>query len=212
MSPSTVIMICAPQRSGTSCVAGILNALGIPMGFSWRGADNGNPTGYFEDTLLRDIAQASVPETLEDTRLNTFEDRVQLFRQWVEIRSADGPVIGGKYPALCTCVAEIVAAIPDVRFIVPERSSQDCANSMHARRWAHLSWFEKRVRFQMAINQRDADIKASGAPVLRFPFAGMIQQPDVIVRQIAAFCEVPLTAAAISFIKPQLNHHTRLAS
>ena len=210
--PNTVIMVCAPQRSGTSCVAGILDAIGVPMGRSWRGADNGNPTGYFEDTLLRDIAQASVPETLEDTRLNTFEDRVQLFRQWAETRSADGPVIGGKYPALCVCVPEIIAAIPNVRFIVPSRSSRDCASSMHARRWAHLSWIEKRLRFQLAINERDDAIAASGIPVLRFPFAEMIQHAGVIVQRIADFCQMPLTAKAISFIKPQLNHHTPITT
>src|SRR5215469_670527 len=46
---STAIIVLGGHRSGTSCAAGILHHLGVPVGEKLLGANTGNPAGHFED-------------------------------------------------------------------------------------------------------------------------------------------------------------------
>src|SRR5208283_1441635 len=198
--------------SGTSCVAGVLESLGVPMGKSWIGPQPGNPKGLFEDRLLRVIANASVHENMDERRKNTHEDRVRLFREWLARRMNDGAVIGGKYPALSVLVKEMAEAIPALRIIVPERPAIECARSWHERN--PQSNIDRRCQIiQEAMNYRDAALDNLSVPVLRINYAEMTRRPKWAISQITEFCELlpsqQQIAAAIAFIDQKLNHHSR---
>ena len=45
----TAIIVLGGHRSGTSCVAGIIHRLGVPLGEHLLGPGVGNPVGHFED-------------------------------------------------------------------------------------------------------------------------------------------------------------------
>ncbi len=208
-----VIFVCAPQRSGTSCVSGILHYLGIPMGRSWIKANRGNPGGYFEDAALRRISWSAVEETLSPRPRNR-RNGVQLLRRWLKRRSSDGPIIGAKYPALSMAIPAVVEAWPNVKFIVPVRDPEASARSMHkcgARSgWRLLNLEAKTERFRQAIAYRDKQLQEFGCDVLRLPFPEFTKDPQGTVKAISEFCGISPSESqvqnAINFINPSFVH------
>ncbi len=210
---SLVIFVCAPQRSGTSCVSGILQNLGVPMGRSWIRANRGNPRGYFEDHGLKRIAWATLAETLDSPKMK-HRKLIQMLRRWLAHRSKEGPIIGAKYPALTMAIPHIVQAWPNVRFIVPERDPEACARSMQfggaKSGWRQLSLEQKTERFRNAIEQRDKHLEELNCTVLRLKFPDFLQQPEATATSILNFCGIQATQkqfqAACQFMNPGFVH------
>ncbi len=208
-----VIMVCAPPRSGTSAVAGVMHHLGIPMG-AWGGRRGpANPTGFFEDQLLQKIANLSIDEVWGEDYKNSFTERVGLFHWWLKKRSNDGPIIGGKYPRLCAMVPAMKAAIPNLRVIVPLRDAAESAKSFNSRRWPSNVPRDKIAdAIQRTCEKRDAAIKRLKITSLRFPYKELVSDTRKIVAEIIAFCGIKPTAeqieSAVDFINPKLNHYS----
>ncbi len=209
-SPTSVVAVVGPQRSGTSCVAGVLSHLGIPMGKSWQEGP-GNPKGFFEDRGLRRIHVQSFYEIWDDRRKNTFAERVDLLRQWLQRRSRDGPLIGGKNPHMCIMVPEMCEAWPRWVAIATDRPAHESARSM--KRLKHLPLADKIKGIQKAINQRDRDLSELLVPTLRVPYAELIRDPQTLIAGMIDFLGIHPTEAqiaqAVAHVDPALNHFSK---
>lgn len=212
MGDRQIVMVIGPPRSGTSCVAGVLAKLGLPMGDTWQ-KNSGNPKGYFEDRPLKRIHEASMGEIWEPERKNSFEARVGMLREWAAKRHAkDGDLIGGKYPHLMCMVPEMCEAFGDSwRAIATMRPAIDSARSM--KRLRHMTVERKRDGIQKAIGVRDRELVERGVKTLYVPYPGIVMLPHYWVTTLCRFAGLPRRkgkiAAAIDHIDPKLNHHSR---
>lgn len=59
---NTVLNILGFHRSGTSALAGQLNALGFPLGFENDERSDENPKGFFEHPLVRSINERALEQ------------------------------------------------------------------------------------------------------------------------------------------------------
>lgn len=216
----TVIAVCGLPRSGSSCLSGVLQHIGIPMGHSWLRPSKGNPKGFFEDRGLNEIRKAcggheiwSHPEIIRPQRT------IRLLRQWRRHRAGDGPVIGGKLPPfLARIIPEMNAAWPgDLRVIIPERPIMDSAKSASPGRfWKNMPPKDIYKLFIPVVEKQNADIERLGVPCLRIPFTDLLYSTDEVICRLIHFCDVRPTSgmitAALHFVDPRLNHHTKAAS
>lgn len=208
---TTVIAVLGPIRSGTSCVAGMLHHLGLPMGVSWRPPDRLNPRGFFEDAGLHQIRKASFRRFFDTWGKNTYGNRVWLLKSWLHKRSHEGPIIGGKNPHLCKMVPEMDDAWPKWKAVVVVRPSEDVARSIP---WfPRLSIAEKAKLVDAICRKRDADLLERCVSALTVQFADVLRNPAAVSSQLAAFCGLSPApeqlAAAAKFVEPNLSHHTK---
>jgi hypothetical protein len=203
----TVIAIAGPSRSGSSCLAGVVQALGVPMGESAFRPNWKNPRGFFEDkglcrfnrTFCRGLAQP----------LGRFDARVRCQRRWAARRAAEGPVIGGKHRALAISIPEMTVAWPQLKILVPDRPAEEILASMR-----RIGWIKdeaaRRERLLEEIAKRDGDLQRLGVAVLRCPYQRMISDTAAMTAEIIAFLGIAPTdaqrAAAAAFVSPQLKH------
>jgi hypothetical protein len=211
-----VIMVLGIHKSGTSCMAGMLASLGLPMGKSGIRANRKNPKGYFECRLLRKLMiRCGHVEFPNRAFTVPFRRRVRLLRKWRLARSANGPRIGAKLPAMGNMVPELHAAFEGKwKVIVTERPIADSVKSRQYRRAHHQSAETITSQFTQLATRRDTELRRLGVAVLRVDFATMMQSPALIVDQLIAFVGLSPTAEqraqAIAFVEPKLNHFSEL--
>lgn len=206
-----VIVVVGPSRCGSSCMAGVLQELGVPMGDdNWR-PNWKNPMGFFEDKGLMDIWRDAYPKDGHFvSRLEPENGTVRL-RAWAQRRFNEGPMIGGKQEVLCYLIPEMAAAWPDLRVVIPERPAEEIARSMHRAGFNKaLSLDDTIAKVQRQIDIRDAAIASCGIRSLRVSFDALTRDPATAVDRLIAFCGLTPTteqrAAAIAFIRPELKH------
>ena len=194
----------------------LLHYLGIPMGTQGGHHNRGNPKGYWEDGGLRKIGNKSLT-FWSLTWHNTAEERVALFKAWYEkrkARDADAPIIGGKYPRLCTMVPDMAAAFPgNLKVIAITRPVEDCALSNNASWRLGMRFLAIKKRLAGVLADRDAALKDLGVPTLHLDFLPMLTNREQTVDSIIAFLGITPTTeqrtAAITHITPELNHYTK---
>jgi len=213
----SIILILGVHRSGTSCMAGILSHLGVPMGRSGLRPNGGNPKGFYEDRLLRQLSRRCGRVEFPRQRFTVpFPQRVALLRQWCRQRSrqsVDEPIIGGKLPALGMMVRELDTALKGRwKAIVTERSIKESARSRHKWRWRLQSVASIESDLLELAAKRDADLQRFAVPVLRVSFANLLGEPVATVAAVIAFCGLSPSPqqlqAAIASVDPKLNHET----
>ena len=212
-----VVAVCGLPRSGSSCLAGVLHHLGIPMGRSWIRPGKANPKGFFEDRMLNHIRQECGGRKIW-TNPNIIRPHrtVRLLRQWRRDRNDGSPIIGGKLPPfLARIIPEMNRAWPhDLRILVPERPIMDSAKSAaKGRFWQGRTPKQVHNLFVPVVQKQDADIERLQVPCLRVQFTDLMNHPAEAIATIIAFCGLSPTdeqrMAAISFVDPDLNHHTK---
>src|SRR5438105_4408818 len=94
------IVILGPYRSGSSCLAGVLSALGVEFGACMRVTVQ-NPKGFFE---YQD-AQRRLKAAFDESRtLAKVSDEIvrQILSDWQsDLSVLPAPVVGMKHPLLC---------------------------------------------------------------------------------------------------------------
>lgn len=215
MALSKVILVLGLPRSGSSCIAGMLQCLGVPMGAKFQPADERNPKGYFEDRgLLRIRSQTSPPAWHSRPLDSPYDLRVfEKMRRWRERRSADGRIIGGKLPFLGCMVPEINQAFSaEWKAVVPERPILESAMSAQAAgpHWRNHSLPEVVEIFETARRTQESHLAKIGTPTLRIAFHALMSDPFMVVEQLISFCGLDPTweqiDAAVAWVDPQLNH------
>jgi len=202
----TMVAVVGSGRSGTSCVAGILHKLGIPMGGKLLRPNGKNPSGYFEDTKLRKFCiRAFGKGCLQDNM--TRQEREQWFLDWAAARRKDGEVIGCKHPHLCMMLPELKAAWPDLRVIATERPLDEIVGSLK-----HAHWWKRGRDPERLIRQRDEDLRRLGIPVLRVPFDELLGDTNRVVDEIIDFVGIEPTpldrGLAKAHVQPELSSQT----
>jgi len=198
----TVVSVVGPPRSGTSCIAGLLHHLGIAMGEHFSPPTHINPTGFFEALRLREICLATINSP----------ERVQRLRQWAMHRAQRGSaLIGGKHPALCGFVPEMVAAWPQLKVIAVERPVAEIVASMERATWYGMNRREMESHVRKLIFSRDLDLDLWGPARLSLHYGDVLADPAAAIRRIVAFTGAAPSQAqiesAVKFVDPALNHH-----
>lgn len=199
-----VIAVLGQFRGGTSCVAGLLHALGVSMGSGWH-PRRSNVRGTFEGSALSRICRQAFREPAL-TESMPAPWRIRQFRRWAERRRA--PLIGAKHPTLCLCVPELIRAWPAVRFVAVDRPAVESIVSIGR---AMRSWTpnEADANTHRLIDTRDADLSDCGRPVLRLAYHAVLADPAAAVDRLIDFCGLTVAqdtrAAAIATVDATLR-------
>jgi len=199
-----MVVVAGSGRSGTSCIAGILLKLGVPMGKRFRHANANNESGYWEDFAFRKFLRRTFGQG--DVANNTPEDRTAWLRQYAESRR-EAAIVGIKYPAACFILPEMAAVWPNLKVIATNRSEEDVKASLRRAHW----WNNRRCAPSAYPQRRDAAIAEHGIPALQLDFKNeVVRNPAAAVDAIIAFLGIEPTPsqreAAIAHVRPELCH------
>lgn len=199
-----VIAVLGQFRGGTSCVAGLLHALGVSMGSGWR-TPRSNIKGTFEGAALGRLCREAFREPALQDRMSP-ANRIKRFRRWASCRR--DPLIGAKHPTLCLCVPQLVVAWPAVRFVAVDRPASESVASMAK---AMRSWTPQQAEdgTRRLIQTRDANLATCGRPVIRVSYHDLLANPESITRSLVGFTGVTPDEAtiqkAIATVNPKLR-------
>lgn len=213
-SSCPTIAVIGPYRSGTSCLAGILNHLGGHAGSNSLRKNRFNPKGLFESpSLARQCKRMFLEPSMQQR--STFEERVSALRQWKaqELLGAQckGRFLIAKHPMLCMLCDELDEAFsPNVQFISIYRPYEDSLASLN-----HVGWWQasnRRHALDLLWLEREKGL--SSREHLKIRYEDLLAEPRVIINQITDFLKLSPTPdqieQAIAFIDPSLNHFTRM--
>lgn len=196
----TMVVVAGPPRTGTSCVAGMLHLLGVPMGKSLLKPNRNNPKGYYEDeTLLRFVMSLTEAQ-------KTKEDIIEWFRVWANTRR-EATVVGCKHSQLCNLLPHMTTVWPSLKVIVTDRPIVDACDSLERANWGG----RQRLReLQQLHHQREHDLAQLKIAALRLEYRHIVQHPEATVDEIIRFVGITPTAeqrqAAIDHVDPSLCH------
>lgn len=221
---SNCILVLGTPRSGTSCVAGVLHHLGVPMGERLMPADEWNPAGYFQDEDFEDILHAGLGvwnfpnwddiAALRDPQktdgygvTKTLRQTATAVRTLATSRSAKYPLWGVKSNRLAFFLPSLITGAGEVRIIRTIRPEAESIASWKARtEWADA---EAAKPIQFMARAVDAGMqRANVTPALSVDYNGLVNDPASWVAQIAAVCGIPVTQAAIDFVNVDFRRFT----
>lgn len=204
------ILVLGTPRSGTSCIAGIVHHLGVPMGTRLMEADEWNPAGYFQDEDFEDILHEALggwvfPDWATSTP-NLNGKYARRIKQLAETRAASGEIWGVKSNRLIFFLSALKAGAENLLVI---RTSRPLQHSI-------ASWLERagdaptvKVPIECMAHAIENGLKQCGiVPALTVEFDTLIDQPQATVQQIATAIGFPLTQAAVDFVDPKLRRFT----
>ena len=211
----TVIAVLGAFRGGTSCVAGILNYLGVPMGSTFIPSDEMNPEGYFECLDLHRICS----RTFEYPSMARMIPKIQtegLLRRWVRKRielSSKMQVVGAKHPSLCCLGNEMQNAWPNCKFVVVDRPVSAIVDSILRTTWG---WNDEEAMLNTmtVLQQREEFLKhCSIDQYLRVDINALRSAPEPQVTRIAQWLSIPIDAekiaCAVSHVAPLFGRPTK---
>uniref|UniRef100_A0A6M3K6I1 Glycosyltransferase n=1 Tax=viral metagenome TaxID=1070528 RepID=A0A6M3K6I1_9ZZZZ len=196
----TMVVVAGPNRTGTSCVAGMLHSLGVSMGEAFIPTTWQNPKGYYEEATLERFLFAS------PGRHMTAEQITEWFRAW-SLQRRESPMVGCKHPKLCNMLPYMARVWPSLKVIATNRPLDDAADSLERAKWGGQ---RRRGGLQRLYRQREADLGKLRIPVLPLEYRDIIQNPVATVEEIIWFLGITPTAeqrrAAIAHVDPTLCH------
>lgn len=205
---SRAVFVIGPQGSGSSATAGAIHFLGISMGDNLKGKNLLNPKGHYEDKDFVNI----VDEWNKGINHHNIET---IIHEYVKKRNVS-PLWGLKMPHLGILGKYLIPHIQECRVVSIDRNPVACIRS------ASLKYKEKTIDSITAMHEtvrklRKQFIEEFSVPNLEVDFNELTENPNLIVRQIAAFCfegmEFPSDRKieeAIAFVDPVLNHKREL--
>ncbi len=206
-----VVAVCGPFRSGTSCVAAVLHAMGVPMGLNLavlRQPRAFAPRGTWEAPRLGQICRQAVREPDMTIVRSSEWIRYELRRYIVErVHAMPGRPIGMKHPSLCLLLPELASVWPRVLVVAVNRELDAAIRS-----GLEVGWLPTAPAvIPMLRATRDRDLERLGVPHFVVQYEELLETPLPVIERLAAFCGVELTeerrTAALQVIDPQLCHH-----
>jgi hypothetical protein len=204
------IAVAGPLRCGSSCIAGVLHRLGVPMGKEFLPAsEQRNPLGFYEDFSLQNLCVTKLLfKQRGDRPRPTFTQRIDLIADWYRHRGIEG-VQGAKNTHLSFMVPELYRVFRNLRIVALYRPVHEIIKSIH-RYNPRAGAGEFTNSTMVKIGYRDNAIATLGIPVLRITFAEIIASPIDTVKRLVEFCAISPTETqltdATNFIKPELKH------
>ncbi len=211
------IVVLGAPRSGTSCVAGSLYAMGVNMGkgFLQQGNDS-NPKGYFEDLRWQKINKMVTGERYGQG--NHIDDGILAKYEELAAQCNEIPLWGIKDPRLCITLQYIAQYLEEYRIVVVERELEASVSSLsgHSRKNYNKKYLMGRDAARAIqlhwLKEMEARLLSFNGPVLRVHYEHVLHDPHGSVLDLSRFCfdglsAKPDTKAAIGFIDPKLRHH-----
>lgn len=199
--PNPMIAVVGSNRSGTSCVSGMLHKLGVSMGRRFLPPDKHNETGYYEAAALRAFCYRST----KDSQRFSSEKKVQWLREWAQCRN-ETAIVGCKHPLLCLLLPEMKQVWPDLKVITTERPVTEIKASLMRAGW----WNSSRQQPEHLIVKRDADLSEQNIPTLRLDYHDVLRNPEKVVDSVIQFVGITPTPeqrqSAIDHVNPSLCH------
>jgi len=215
---STAIVVLGGHRSGTSCVAGVLHHLGVPMGGELLGPGPANPAGHFEDMEFFRLHQRILGEDNDPTAWRRPAPECDAFRGeyagLVARRNRAHDVWGVKDPRLCFLMPLLLAAHGGgVQVVHVHRDPEQSARSLAAREGDLSDREAGEIVWAYYETARDsAALAVRRGPVLGVHVDFVVGDPRRAVAEIARFVrgvsdgEAGDIEAAVGFVEPALNH------
>jgi hypothetical protein len=212
---SRVVIVVGLHRSGTSVVAGILQRLGVFMGFEFLALPNStSPTGCMEDVDFLNVHKAihgvkwgaSFQGYPRPADLRG-EEYVGQYRTLVESR-AHLPVWGVKDPHFCHTLPFLLRAVrtsDETLVIETRRPLKEVAASWVARKfvWPEMNYALGLVQAN-ARAQREALATYDG-PLLPLHFEDAIYHPRDTAQAIADFIRMPYVEGVADFVEEKYH-------
>lgn len=184
------VVVIGTGRSGTSCVAGVLQCLGVSMGDKLFGADNNNARGYFEDVELVNMIRSS------------HAPRAASIKRYVKSRKSKN-LWGMKHPETIFLMDEFEKWLPSFGIIWAKRHPVHCINSF-IKAWNNED-AEQKVKIRYKLVQEY--YQQFNGPKLCIDYDTMVENRLETVKSICCFINKPLLREAVEFIDAGLRHH-----
>lgn len=202
---STCILVLGTPRSGTSCVAGVLHHLGVPMGERFPEPDEWNPAGYYQDEDFEDLIDLYDPVWKRPNRGTCVvpEDEVlSRIAKLIDVRNAQHEVWGLKSNRMAHFMP-MLAAQTDLKVIRTSRTKAVSVASWRARSGNTIAE-SNRINTYIAdiIGAAFAELKIE--PALTVNFDALMSNPVAGVAEIAAVLGVEVTKPAVDWVQPNL--------
>ncbi len=204
---SQCILVLGTPRSGTSCVAGVLHHLGVPMGERLMRADDWNPAGYFQDLdfeeILFDAYDGWGFPAWDDPRPANYAECAASVAALARQKSETHRIWGTKSNRLAFFLDAFKAgAGDDVRIIRTFRPKAQSVASLRERSGRTAAWSAGIItRMGNAIDQ----VSLTHPPVLTVNFANLLSDPRTHVTRIANACGLPVLDEAVRWVDPSLR-------
>lgn len=201
---STQIIVLGVHRGGTSCVAGILHNLGIPMGYDLLEASSSNKKGHFEDKefyQLNDKFIGDWQKPIADTRNFDKEAYIKAINR----RNFEFEIWGMKDPRLCITIFNVYPLLSNPKVINVERSFRCSALSLAKREGMSIRKAEEiiskydsyRLNFMKTFCDKE---------YLNIRYENIIDDKVESVEMIAEFVGVNPTLEALEFVEPKMTN------
>lgn len=216
------------MRTGTSLVAGMLEALGVNLGRADQllAAGRANPTGFREH---REII--AINDRLLARFGGSWQAPPEFPAGWVDVaRQTEGSAAaatigelaragttwGWKDPRTCLTLPFWRSLAPSAGYVVCIRDPLEAADSLAAMPWTARQLGEDRERaLDLWLRYtRDALAHTTGAPRIVLVYEDVLEHPIGATRALAALCGLPApeptgrtTSAIASLIRGDLRHH-----
>lgn len=197
------VVVLGLHRSGSSCLAGVLHALGIYMGKDFRGCE---PGGGHEDRELARLCETAMP--FPKTQLRVSEHVLKnRFLNWCRLRVKEsrGKPIGAKYPHLCAMTSVIPS---DARIVHAYRPLDESIESLVLRSGKKFSP-ERLEELQRFLWARKESFLAVREDTFTVSYDEILHDPERVITALAGWLGVPVTQEAIDFVRPGLRRITR---
>jgi hypothetical protein len=217
--PDAIVVI-GVARTGTSCVSGMLERLGVNF-------DDGhllkpttyNPKGYFESQSLNDLLDTQIRAFRYVNREGYQSNDTPIsppLAEYLDKRLECERVIGMKDTRLVSCGVPVVKYLHDaganVRVITTRRSIN--ANIKSLESWHNAAQAQAlSAMLNRHLRRTEREIKRSGVPVFRVNYEHVTQHPYKVATALAGFSGVQVPASVIEhateFVDKTLDHHGR---
>lgn len=205
---SKCVLVLGTPRSGTSCVAGVLHHLGVPMGERFPEPNEWNPGGFYQDEDFenavdlfdmhwdRSKPMAGCVLTRDETDAMA---RAEV-RRLIAVRNAS-PLWGLKSNRMVHFLEEL-NTLTDLKVIRTYRPKAASVASWRARSGSTAAEATRVVNYITGLI--DAEIERLGITPLVVDFRDIISGPRKAIAEIAAFAGVEATTEAEAWIQPNL--------
>lgn len=194
----TAVAVMGPYRSGTSCVAGILQQLGVHMGERLGQPNKNNPSGFFEAQWLAQQCRRMYDEPALAS-LAPEPDRIDLLRQWAtdqrRIAHWKQTIVGAKHPLFCMMGDDLLKAWGEnTKFIAVYRPFDESLASLN-----RTGWWDVATRKSCLQHLWDArDEFLSRTDHLHVDFHDLKEDPRSVVDRVIEYLKINPTHKRIS--------------
>jgi hypothetical protein len=193
------------HRSGTSAVAGMLDALGVRMGPKnarpdWIGRHWSNPMGHFENPdivwLNGMILGYDGTGVHESPRWDQIPERARALALQIDrtLRATEGDLWGWKDPWSVLTIEEFLPKVHDARFILVYRDPDQVAQSLFRRDGTGPAE-SGRITARFAAQLADIVAKHPNIPRLEIQFDEIMKDPGGTIDRLVAFTGLHPSAA-----------------